>query len=97
MNDPEHALIDINKSIALDPYNAWAYRNKGIYYLLVEQPSEAIRLLEQSFEMDSSVEDIHYYLARAYSENGDAEKACEWWSKRSSWSRHSFPGITPCK
>jgi pentatricopeptide repeat protein len=78
-NELSLALEDIDYSITTDPYNGWAYRNKGIYYLKTGDAASAIRLLNQAIELEPSVEKGYYYLAEAYTKSGDTEKACEAW------------------
>lgn len=73
----DDALKDIDLSIATDPYNAYAYRNKGIYYLRKNNSGNAIRLLEQAATMDTTVEQIYSYLTEAYVLNNEYEKACD--------------------
>jgi tetratricopeptide (TPR) repeat protein len=76
-NELQSAISDINQSIANDPANAWAYRNKGIYYLKVGDHISAVRLMEQALRMDDTVDDLFYWLAEAYAKAGDLTKACE--------------------
>lgn len=59
------ALDDVNKSIVEDPRNAWAYRNKGIYYYLSGDHANAARLLERALELDSTVREAKRYLELA--------------------------------
>lgn len=73
----DKALADINESIVNDPRNAWAYRNKGIYYLKRGDAPDAIRLLRQALDMSAFIDKIHFYLAEAYRLNGEQQKACE--------------------
>ncbi len=76
--EPDKALEDINAGMVLDPQNAWAYRNKGIYYLLAGDAAAAIRLMEQALQMDERVENINAWLAEAYHKAGKAEAACRY-------------------
>lgn len=71
------AVDDINQSIASDPANAWAYRNKGIYYLKINDAQAAVRLLKQATEMDPFVDDVYAYLAEAYWLAGNIVEACK--------------------
>ena len=64
------ALSEIDKSIVKDPLNAWAYRNKGIYYYLSGDPVNAVRLLERALEMDSTVREAKHYLKLALEKKG---------------------------
>ena len=79
--DVEEALTDIDESIMEDPYNAWAYRNKGLYYLKTRNADEAMRLLSRALEMSDFLELTHYYLGEAWLLKGDKAKACEFFQK----------------
>jgi tetratricopeptide (TPR) repeat protein len=72
----EKAEADINESISSDPYNAWAYRNKGVFYLMKGDYPSAERLLKQSIDMDNFVDKIYFYLGMAYLKNGKTALAC---------------------
>jgi len=76
MNNLPKGLDDIDQSIRLDPYNSWSYRNKGVYYLLDNKPDDAIRLFDQAEKMDTAIDKIHLYKAKAYAQKGDKSKAC---------------------
>jgi tetratricopeptide (TPR) repeat protein len=73
----EKALNDINESISNDPYNGWAYRNKGIYYLKKQDYTSAIRVLTQAASIDEKVERVFLYLGDAHFGLKDKLKACE--------------------
>ena len=77
MGDLEAGRADIDNSIVMDPYNGWAYRNKGIYYLLSGKPAEALRLFQRAETADPFIEKIHYYLGEAHWLVGDREAACK--------------------
>lgn len=80
-NDLQKALADIDQSIGEDPYNPWAYRNKGIYYLKQNNAGAAIRLLERTEKMDANIDKINFYLGEAYFKNGDRKRACVYYEK----------------
>jgi tetratricopeptide (TPR) repeat protein len=77
----EAAKEDIDMSISLDPYNGWAYRNKGIYYLKVGLLDDAIRSFRQAEDMDPFIERIYYYMGEAYLQQGNVGLACEYFEK----------------
>lgn len=77
----DKALEDINMSITLDPYNAWAYRNKGIYYLKLEDFQSAQRLLKQAESMDEYLPGIFLYLGDALHGLGQRMEACDYYKK----------------
>jgi regulator of sirC expression with transglutaminase-like and TPR domain len=41
MNDLKNALKDIQRSIALDPSDSYAYRNRALVYLAMKQTDKA--------------------------------------------------------
>lgn len=75
----EAGIKDINQSILIDPENMWAYRNKGIYFLLSGVPSSAVPYLKKASGAGQGVEDAFYYLGVAYEQSGDLKKACDSW------------------
>ena len=77
--DVEGGRKDIDQSIGTDPYNGWAYRNKGIYYLKTHQEKDAIRLFKQAEEMDPFIDRIYAYLGDAYAQAGDKAGACPYY------------------
>jgi tetratricopeptide (TPR) repeat protein len=77
MGNLDAAVSDIDQSIADDPYNAWAYRNKGLWYLRTGDIANAIQLLSRALTSPDSVEKAEYYLAEAYLAKGEKSKACE--------------------
>ena len=77
----DKALADIDLSITLDPYNGWAYRNKGIYYLMQKRYEDAVRLLKRAESSDSFIEKIYYYLGDAYDKQHDKQRACDYYTK----------------
>ena len=81
IGEVEKAREDIDLSITLDPYNAWAYRNKGLYNLIKGNTAEAIRLLKRVEEMDPFVEYLYLYLGKAYYDAGDKRNACAAYGK----------------
>ena len=81
IGEVEKAREDIDLSITLDPYNAWAYRNKGLYNLMKGNTAEAIRLLKRVEEMDPFVEYLYLYLGKAYYDAGDKRNACAAYGK----------------
>jgi len=76
--DLASGVADINQSITLDPYNGWAYRNKGVYYLKMKNATDALRLLLQAEKIDPSIKDLNFYLARAYALDGNDKLAREY-------------------
>ena len=57
----QKAKEDIDLSITLDPYNGWAYRNKGIYYLRSGQYDDALRLLKRAETSHSFIEKVDFF------------------------------------
>lgn len=77
----EKALTDINLSITLDPYNGWAYRNKGLYYLMSKRYEDAIRLLQRAESIDPFIEKVYLFLGEALYKNGNKKEACAHYAK----------------
>ena len=75
--DLERAENDINESITRDPYNGWAYRNKGIFYLMKNNPGSAERLFRQAAKMDADIDEVYLYLGKALRANGKDDEACQ--------------------
>ncbi len=80
-NSLDKALEDIDNSISVDPYNAWAYRNKGVYFLRKGQPEDALRLLTRAEQMDTTVSKLFYYMAEANFLKGDRNIGCHYLTK----------------
>jgi len=76
-NESELAREDIDRSITIDPSNAWAYRNKARYYHTQGDYDEAIRLYEQALNMDTFVQKINIFLADSYLAAGNKDRACQ--------------------
>jgi tetratricopeptide (TPR) repeat protein len=73
------ARDDIDRSITLDPQNAWAYRNKGRWYHSQGNYQEAIQLYLQALQNDTFIQKINLFLGDSYLALGDTEKACEFY------------------
>ncbi|MFN8806194.1 MAG: tetratricopeptide repeat protein, partial [Bacteroidota bacterium] len=57
-------------------YNGWAYRNKGIFYLMKKDFVAAERLLLQAEKLDDFIDKIYFYLGTALLKNGKKNEAC---------------------
>ncbi len=79
MDSLERGLKDINQSILIDPENLWAYRNKGIYFLLNTDFTQAITYFKDVVDSKIFVEDIYYYLGEAYFQKREIDQACKTW------------------
>lgn len=66
------------KSMQLDPYNPWVYRNLGLQRYAESKYSESVRMLEKAVAIDNSLDHIFIDLARACKANGQDEKACSY-------------------
>jgi tetratricopeptide (TPR) repeat protein len=77
----DKARADIDLSITIDPYNGWAYRNKGIYYLMEQKYDDAIRLLKRAESSDSFIEKLNFFLGEAYDRQKDTKTACAYYAK----------------
>jgi len=76
LNMMDQALININESLIIHPENPWVYRNKGIYYLKIDELIDAERLLLQSIDMDEKLYLSNWYLGEVYIKMNEPEKAC---------------------
>jgi len=96
-NELEKAHADIDQSISLDPYNAWAYRNKGIYYLMTKQYDDALRVLKQAESMDPFIDKVYIYLAEVYLQVKDFDNACKAYKKSVENNEGGSTTMKPCK
>jgi tetratricopeptide (TPR) repeat protein len=72
----EKAAADINESISIDPYNAWAYRNKGLLAMIQKDHDYAERLFQQALKTDDFVDKIYYYMGMNYLSMNKRGLAC---------------------
>ena len=77
----EEALQLINASIAKDPENPWALRNKAIYYYQQGDLSSAMRLLQQVEEKEPGIMHVNYYLGEVYRAMADAATAEQYFAR----------------
>ena len=96
-NELEKARNDIDQSITQDPYNGWAYRNKGIYYLMTKQYDDAVRVLKQAEAMDPFIDKVYIYLSEAYLQTKDFENACKAYKKSVENHEEGSTSMKPCK
>jgi len=81
MDSLELGLIDINKSILLNPKNGWAYKNKGIYYAKKSNYDRALEMFERAKGANEFVDELYYQLGKTYLEMGEGKKACDTWKE----------------
>ena len=79
----EKAREDIDQSIALDPENAWAYRNKGRWYHVNGLYEDALRLYDLALTKDTFIQNIFIYRGDTYMAMGEKELACREFKKAS--------------
>jgi tetratricopeptide (TPR) repeat protein len=77
----DEAREDIDQSIALDPENAWAYRNKGRWYHVNGLYEDALRLYALALTKDTFIQNIFIYRGDTYMEMGEKELACKEYKK----------------
>jgi tetratricopeptide (TPR) repeat protein len=77
----DSGLENINRSIVRDPENHWAYRNKGIYFYLLKDDTQALRYLRQSVDEVHYPEKTYLYTGSIFKRNKALEKACQEWEK----------------
>jgi tetratricopeptide (TPR) repeat protein len=75
-NEFDLALADIDRSMTIDPYNGWAFRNKGILYFRKGDMARSERLLEQALLINENIDHVHYYLGMTYINQGKAKEGC---------------------
>ncbi|HPH47673.1 MAG TPA: tetratricopeptide repeat protein, partial [Chryseolinea sp.] len=75
----------------------WAYRNKGIYYLKMNEPTDAIRMLEQAVGLDPYIDEVHTYLSEAYLHGKEYDKACKAYQKAIENKERAITSMKPCK
>ncbi|NML39719.1 tetratricopeptide repeat protein [Chitinophaga sp. G-6-1-13] len=51
LKDLKNALKDIQRSVALDPKNSYAYRNRALVYLAMKQPDKACEDLHRAINL----------------------------------------------
>ena len=77
LDDVEGGGKDIDRAIVSDPQNAWAYRNKGIYYFMNSEYADAIRNFETAFKIEEDLPLLDYYWGASLLNEGDKDSACE--------------------
>ncbi|MFT4033111.1 MAG: tetratricopeptide repeat protein [Siphonobacter sp.] len=84
LNRLPEAIEEIERSLRLDDQNAWAYRNRAIYYLKTQQANKALEDLQHAEQLDASVEDLYFQLGNAYKALGKDPQSCVAWKKGAS-------------
>ncbi|MCS3800866.1 tetratricopeptide repeat protein [Niastella sp. OAS944] len=64
----------------LNDNNSYTWRHLGIYYMLKNDLSEALKYLEQAEKIDPGTWTINYYLGLAHQRSGNTEKASEYFA-----------------
>ena len=70
LNNVAEGGKDIDKAIVSNPQNAWAYRNKGIFYFMNDEFADAIRNFETSYKIEEDLPLIDYYWGASLIEEG---------------------------
>jgi len=68
---------DIDRAIVADPQNAWAYRNKGIFYFMNEAYEDALRNFIQTSKIEDDMDFLHTYWAATLLKLDRAKEGCE--------------------
>ncbi|MCK5824421.1 MAG: hypothetical protein KAG96_03345 [Ichthyobacteriaceae bacterium] len=76
--DYEMALMDLNKSIRLQPNNAYAYSNRGWVKVKLGNLIEAKKDLDKSIELNAENAYAYKHMAMLYVVKDDTLKACEY-------------------
>lgn len=74
LEDAEEVVV---RSMKMDPYNAWVYRNLGLIKEANGLMPDALRLLEKAYSMDRSIDNIFIDLARVYYKSDQHDQACQ--------------------
>ncbi|GAB2537722.1 tetratricopeptide repeat protein [Spirosoma aerophilum] len=81
LNQPSDALPLIQESLQRDDRNAWAHQTLGLYYLNQKQYDKALVEFRQAETLNSSVDQLYYYIGTAEAALGHNDKACEAWQR----------------
>lgn len=76
-NNMDSAFYYMNQSQLIDRSNPWLYRNLGMYYLAAGDPAKAENAFLRAEELNPNLEEINYFLAQAYTDAGEAKRACD--------------------
>ena len=79
LGQTEAGGAEVRQSLAADAKNGWAHRNLGVYWLLKQNPAEALASLQQASNLTANIELLHYYKGLAHSSLGDNAAACREW------------------
>ena len=74
-SDP--VIVDLNKSLQLNPNNTWAYFFRGLTYLNKGEYNQAVDDLNKVILLDPKQVRVYYYLGLAYQKMGDYGHAIE--------------------
>ncbi|MFQ5537041.1 MAG: tetratricopeptide repeat protein [Gemmatimonadota bacterium] len=81
----DEAIAEFQQALRASADHLPTYELMGQTFMEMGQSAAAVRTLERALEAHHDVEDelvgIYYYLARAYEEEGDAEKAVEFYER----------------
>ena len=73
--DFPEAIRTLEQVVVEDPSNARAWRDLGVSYLEIRQPTIALEALERSLQADATDADAHYVLGSACGTLGQLERA----------------------
>lgn len=82
----------IESALRLNDTNAWAWRNRGVYYLLNGDASAALTDLKKAETLDPSVESLYVYLGEAHRLAKNPTEACRAFRKAE---QLGDPTVTP--
>ncbi len=81
LNDLAGAKADMKRALFYDNKSPLVIRNQGILALKEGKTNEGFAHLQQAYQADSTLNQIHYYLGQAYLLLKDKNKACQEWRK----------------
>jgi lipoprotein NlpI len=68
-------LADYNKAIEIEPNNNVAYNNRGIYFLIHNDPDAALADFNKAIELNPKLAMAYKNRAYVYKQRGETEKA----------------------
>lgn len=81
LDDVQGAKADMKRALFYDSKSPIVIRNQGILALKEGKINEGFAHLEQAHQLDSTLQQIHFYLGQAYFLLKDKNKACQEWRK----------------
>ena len=81
MGNFDKAIKDFSKAIELDPKNAYAYNNRGLYKYHIQDKAGAIEDYNKAIELDPNNREAYFNKANYLFDLGNKSGACANWTK----------------